>query len=67
VPAPHDFDAIEERIIAAADIVLDGGETLHQQPSTTVDCTGPIPVILREGAIAAEQIESVLQAGRLVE
>ncbi|MBS3973897.1 MAG: threonylcarbamoyl-AMP synthase [Actinobacteria bacterium] len=67
VPAPHDFDAIEERIIAAADIVLDGGETLHQQPSTTVDCTGPTPVILREGAIAAEQIESVLQAGGVAE
>lgn len=50
-PAPDDFAMLEDRIIAAADVVLDGGETEHKQASTVVDCTGTEPVILREGAI----------------
>ncbi len=61
--APHDFTSIEDRIIAAADVALDGGETRHQQPSTTVDCTGPAPVILRQGAIEADVIMSVAAGG----
>jgi len=55
-PAVGSFDELEERIIAAADLTLDGGETLHGVHSTVVDCTGPEPVIAREGAIPAEQI-----------
>lgn len=55
-PAAGSFDELEERIIAAADLTLDGGETLHGIHSTVVDCTGPEPVIAREGAIPAEQI-----------
>lgn len=55
-PAPGSFDEVEERIIAAADVVLDGGETAHRQASTVVECTGPEPVILREGAIPSDQI-----------
>jgi L-threonylcarbamoyladenylate synthase len=63
VPAPDDFANVEERIIAAADVALDGGETLHQQPSTVVDCTGPQPVVLREGAIAADAIMEAAAGG----
>lgn len=55
-PAAGSFDELEERIIAAADLTLDGGETLHGVHSTVVDCTGPEPVIAREGAVPAEQI-----------
>ena len=35
----------------------------HQQASTVVDCTGPEPVVLREGAIPAEQITSAAVGG----
>lgn len=59
MPAPADFADIEERIIHAADLTLDGGETEHQQASTVVDCTGAEPVVLREGAISAEKILAV--------
>jgi len=55
-PAPGAFDEIEPRIITHADIVLDGGETEHQVPSTVVLCTGAEPVIVREGAVANEAI-----------
>ncbi len=63
VPAPDDFAKVEERIIAAADVVLDGGETLHQQPSTAVDCTGSEPVVIREGAIPADAIMAAAACG----
>lgn len=62
-PAPGDFADVEERIIAAADIALDGGETLHQQASTVVDCTGAQAVVLREGAIPADAIMSAAAGG----
>lgn len=55
-PAPGTFDEIEERIVTAADIVLDGGDTEHQQASTVVICTGDAPVVVREGAVPAEAI-----------
>jgi len=56
--APGEFGEIEERILAAADLALDGGETEHKTASTVVDCTGPAPQIIREGAIGADAISS---------
>ncbi len=63
MPAPGDFGEVEERIIAAADVVLDGGVTEHRNASTVVDCTGSEPAILREGAIPADQIMSTARGG----
>lgn len=62
-PAPGDFSEVEERIIAAADVALDGGETLHQQASTVVDCTGAEPRIIREGAIPTDAVMSAAAGG----
>jgi release factor glutamine methyltransferase len=55
-PAPGSFEELEERIIAHADLTLDGGETHHGVASTVVDCTGPEPVVLREGAVPEAEI-----------
>jgi release factor glutamine methyltransferase len=63
MPAPGDFADVEERILAAADVVLDGGETAHRMASTVVGCTGPEPVILREGAIPSDQIMAAARGG----
>lgn len=41
------------------DLVFDGGPCDVGVESTIVDCTGEQPVILRPGAISAEQIEAV--------
>jgi release factor glutamine methyltransferase len=57
-PSPRSFAELEPRIIAAADLTLDGGETHHGIASTVVDCTGTEPVVVREGAIPSEQIVS---------
>jgi tRNA threonylcarbamoyl adenosine modification protein (Sua5/YciO/YrdC/YwlC family) len=55
-PSATSFGELEPRIIAAADLTLDGGETLHRVHSTIVDCTGPEPVIVRDGAVPAADI-----------
>jgi release factor glutamine methyltransferase len=49
-PARNYFE-LEDRIKAAADVVLDGGSTSHGVPSSVIDCTGPEPLIVREGAV----------------
>jgi L-threonylcarbamoyladenylate synthase len=58
-PSPASFEELEPRIVAAADLTLDGGETLHGVHSTIVDCTGIVPLILRDGAIDNDEIMSV--------
>jgi len=58
-PPAGAFAELEERIIASADLTLDGGETLHGVASTVVDCTGPEPLVTREGAIPAATVLEV--------
>jgi len=41
-------------------VVFDAGTLVPSQPSTLVDCTGPAPRLVREGAIGAAVIRSVL-------
>lgn len=60
--APGSFEEIEPRIVTAADIVLDGGETEHQMASTVVLCTGPEPVVVREGAVPAADVLAAANA-----
>jgi L-threonylcarbamoyladenylate synthase len=61
LPAVGSFEELEERIIAAADLALDGGETPHRIASTVVDCTGPEPVVTRVGPISAEAVAAAAQ------
>jgi L-threonylcarbamoyladenylate synthase len=61
LPAPGDFAELEERIIAAADLTLDGGETPHRMASTVVDCTGSEPVVTREGPVSADDVLAIAQ------
>ena len=41
------------------DLILDGGPTVLQIPSTIIDCTSDSPKIIREGKITQEDIERV--------
>lgn len=43
-------------------LVLDGGELPASAPSTVVDCAGPRPRLLREGAVPINELRGVLQA-----
>lgn len=60
-PAPASFEELEERIIASADVTLDGGETEHGLASTVVDCTGDAPVIIRDGAVPASEVAAIAE------
>jgi L-threonylcarbamoyladenylate synthase len=44
-------------------LILDGGVLGNVPPSTIVDCTGPMPLIIREGAIPRAELRRA--AGRL--
>lgn len=50
------FDELDRGISC----VIDAGELPLRQPSTVVDCSGEHPVILREGAISADDIWETL-------
>ena len=44
-------------------LVLDGGVLGNVPPSTLVDCTGPMPILIRDGAIPRDELRRA--AGRL--
>lgn len=54
--AEHVMDDLQGKIAG----VLDGGATGVGVESTVVDCTEPIPVILRPGGVTREQLEAVI-------
>ena len=62
-PAPAHFADVPREILAAVDVAIDGG-TLAGLPSTVVDLTeidaGGEWKILREGAMASEELERLL-------
>ena len=46
--------------------VLDGGALEYSRPSTIIDCSGPVPVVLRQGTVPLGRVRCVLpgvQAG----
>jgi L-threonylcarbamoyladenylate synthase len=65
-PAPGP-DKLVELFRAAVDegrlLVLDGGVLGNVPPSTLVDCTGPVPRLVREGALPRGELRRA--AGRL--
>ncbi|OGG51523.1 MAG: threonylcarbamoyl-AMP synthase [Candidatus Handelsmanbacteria bacterium RIFCSPLOWO2_12_FULL_64_10] len=42
------------------DLIVDGGPSAEDRPSTVVDVSGPLPILLREGKIGVETIEAVV-------
>lgn len=50
-PAATTADEAEEMLGASVAVYLDGGPSAGSTPSTILDVTGPVPRVLREGAI----------------
>lgn len=59
-PSPTSADHVWADLQGRIAGVLDGGATGVGVESTVLDCTQPIPVILRPGGIAIEQLEQVV-------
>lgn len=55
-PSPTKAEHVIEDLYGRVAAIVDGGATNIGLESTVVDCTGDHPVILRPGAITAEQI-----------
>lgn len=65
-PAPGVDGIIElfgEAIESGDLLVIDGGVLGNVPPSTLVDCTGPVPLLVREGAIPRRELRR--RVGRL--
>lgn len=60
-PARNVLDAATQ-LGAAVAVYVDGGPRTDIQPSTIVDCTGEVPVVVREGAFPAERVHEVYEA-----
>jgi hypothetical protein len=58
-PATTAVDA-EAQLGEAAAVYLDGGPCAGDVPSTIVDLTGPVPKLLRAGAISVERLREVV-------
>jgi L-threonylcarbamoyladenylate synthase len=59
-PAPQDCDAAQEMLGDTVSVYLDGGTTQDNVPSSIVDLTGRVPVLLREGALSVEELRKVV-------
>ena len=59
-PSPQDCDAAQEMLGDSVSVYLDGGPTPAAVPSSIVDVTGKVPVLLRAGALSAEQLREVV-------
>ncbi|MEU2504795.1 L-threonylcarbamoyladenylate synthase [Streptomyces sp. NPDC007863] len=59
-PAPEDCDAAQQMLGDSVSVYLDGGPTPGNVPSSIVDVTGKIPVLLREGALSPEELRKVV-------
>ncbi|MEE4609085.1 MAG: L-threonylcarbamoyladenylate synthase [Desulfobacteraceae bacterium] len=55
----HRVEDLSPEVLAHVDLVLDAGELDSGVGSTVVDATGPEPVIIREGILAAEEIMAI--------
>jgi hypothetical protein len=52
-------DAAQDQLGESVSVYLDGGPCADNVPSTIVDLTGPIPKVLRSGAIPVDRLRSV--------
>jgi L-threonylcarbamoyladenylate synthase len=59
-PAATTAQEAEAQLGAHAAVVLDGGPRAESAASTIVDCTGPVPRVLRVGAIPIERLREVV-------
>jgi L-threonylcarbamoyladenylate synthase len=61
-PAGSGAEALEVmRRLGARDVlVLDGGTLTHSESSSVVDCTGSVPVVIREGAVPTSRLRAAV-------
>ena len=61
-PEARDASDVLDQLGNRIDLVLDGGAARGGVPSTVVDCSGPVPKVLREGAVSASRLAEALDS-----
>ena len=64
-PSPTTAEGVFKDMDGRIPLILDGGPCRFGVESTIVDCTGPVAVVLRPGAITLEMIKEVLGSVKL--
>jgi len=59
-PSALTADEVHSQLGSRVDLILDGGRSPGEIASTVLDCTGIKPVVLREGPLAWEEIQAVI-------
>ncbi|MCX5171535.1 L-threonylcarbamoyladenylate synthase [Streptomyces antibioticus] len=59
-PAPENCDSAQEMLGDSVSVYLDGGPTPGNVPSSIVDVSREVPVLLRAGAISADELRKVV-------
>ena len=59
-PSPTTWQAVREDLDGRIDCILQGDPTEIGLESTVVDCTGDVPMLLRQGAISLADLQSVV-------
>jgi L-threonylcarbamoyladenylate synthase len=59
-PSLRSVKDIRREFPTGVDLFLDGGELPQRPPSTVVDVTGDIPLVLRLGAVTLEQLREIV-------
>jgi L-threonylcarbamoyladenylate synthase len=59
-PAPENCDAAHDMLGDSVSVYLDGGPTPGNVPSSIVDVSRSVPVLLRQGAIDADELRKVV-------
>ncbi|MDB1087622.1 L-threonylcarbamoyladenylate synthase [Streptomyces sp. ACA25] len=59
-PAPQTCDEASGMLGDSVAVLLDGGPTPDTVPSSIVDLTGRVPVLLRAGAVSEEELRKVV-------
>ena len=63
-PDPKNAQQVLEYLERKIDLLLDGGPTNDNIPSTVIDISVHPPIILRKGKLSAEELDQVLKEGK---
>lgn len=58
-PSPTKWQSVSEDMFGKVDCILQGDATEIGLESTVVDCTGEVPLLLRQGAIPIEELKKI--------
>jgi L-threonylcarbamoyladenylate synthase len=61
MPASMTADGVIEQLGESVDVLVDAGPSPGGLPSTIVDVTGPLPILIRAGAVPWERVLESLQ------